>query len=250
MSALLLFLASQAAPQKPAGDFDPQDARSVLEHVTYATRTSKSYEASWKARLAVPRSDPLDYTGRCVWVRPGVLFSHYTASGGDEKKIVLAGPGKAWVHNDLVGWVTADEAGIPGAGRGIQNPDEALAVIAKNPGDAKLVGPGAVEITFGGPQIAQIMKDQAQQGAFDWPKCRATLSLTSDAQRRLKSLRCQATLVSADPKAQGEVTYDATIDVLGYDQASELTFLDEKKKAISLSPKIKTQIENALKETP
>ena len=39
--------------------------------------------------------------------------------------------------------------------------------------------------------------------------------MTADAQRRLKTLVCKATLVSADPKVQGEVTYDATIDVTG-----------------------------------
>src|SRR6187431_1380670 len=169
MTALLLFLVPQIAPPvKPAADFDPASAKSVVEHVAYNTRTSKSYEAAWKARLTVPRSDPLDYTGRCVWVRPGVLYSHYTASGGDDKKIVLAGPGKVWVHNALVGWVTADEAGIPGAGRGIQNPDEALAVISRNPASAKLVQPGVVELAFEGADIERIMKEQAQQGAFDW----------------------------------------------------------------------------------
>jgi hypothetical protein len=239
-----------APPAKPAGEFNAQDPKSVVEHVTYTTRTQKSYEASWKARLAVPRSDPLDYSGRCVWVRPGVLYSHYTASGGDEKKIVLAGPGKVWVHNALVGWVTADEAGIPGAGRGIQNPDEALAVIARNPANAKLLSPGVVEISFEGGDIERVMKDQAQQGAFDWKKSRATLTLTADDQRRLKTLACKAALVSADPKVQGEVTYDATIDVLGYGEKTELQFVDDKKKPIPLSKKISETVQTTLKETP
>lgn len=251
MTALSLFLALQIAPpEKPTTEFDPRNAASVVQHVAYNTRTSKSYEAGWKARLQVPRSDPLDYDGRCVWVRPGVLFSHYTASGGDEKKIVLAGPGKAWVHHSLVGWVTADEAGIPGAGRGIQNPDEALAVLSRNPSIAKLVQPGVVELAFEGADIERIMKEQAQQGAFDWKKSKATLTLTADAQRRLKTLVCKATLVSADPKVQGEVTYDATIDVAGYEQATSLTFVDEKKKPIPLSKKIADSIQTVLKETP
>ncbi|HEX7898604.1 MAG TPA: hypothetical protein VF950_12640 [Planctomycetota bacterium] len=251
MTAFLLSLALQIAPpEKPAAAYDPASAKSVVEHVSYNTRTTKSYEATWKGRLAVPRSDPLDYTGRCVWVRPGVLYSHYTASGGDDKKIVLAGPGRAWVYHSLVGWVTADEAGIPGAGRGIQNPDEALAVLSKNPAGAKLVEPGVVELAFEGADIERIMKEQAQQGAFDWKKSKAVLRLTSDDQRRLKTLVCKATLVSSDPKVQGEVTYDATIDVQGYDQATELAFTDEKKKAIPLSKKIAEQIQNVLKETP
>jgi len=250
MTCLLLSLALQIAPpEKPAGELNAQDPKSLLEHVAYATRTSKSYEAGWKARLIVPRSDPLDYTGRAVWVKPGVLYSHYTASGGDDKKIVLAGA-QAWVYNVFSGWVSADEAGIPGAGRGIQNPDEALAVISKNQGTAKITGAGEVEIVFGGNDIANIMKDQAQQGAFDWKKSTATLRLASDAQRRLKSLSCKAVLVSTDPKVQGEVSYEATIDILSYDQKTELQFLDEKQKPIPLAKKIQAEIQNMLKEKP
>ena len=113
MTPLLMFWTALQVgpPEKPATDYDPANPRSVVEHVAYATRTQKSYEATWKGRLAVPRGDPLDYQGRCVWARPGILYSHYTASGGDEKKIVRAGALKAWVHNSIVGWVTADEAG-------------------------------------------------------------------------------------------------------------------------------------------
>ena len=246
-----IFASCQVAPpEKPAGDFDPQNARSIVEHVVFSTRTQPSYEATWKGRLAVPRGDPLDYQGRCVWLRAGVLFSHYTASGGDEKKIVRAGPDHAWVHNALVGWVTADEAGLPGAGRGIQNPDEALGVIARNPATAKLVEPGVVELTFEGADIEKIMREQAQQGAFDWKKSKAVLRLAADAQHRLKSLSCKARLTSADPKVEGTVEYDATIDVVGYGGATELQFLDEKKKPIPLLKKMDAAIERAKKETP
>lgn len=251
MTTLLMFWTALQVgpPEKPATDYDPKNARSVVEHIAYATRTQKSYEATWKGRLAVPRGDPLDYQGRCVWVRPGILYSHYTASGGDEKKIVRAGASKTWVHNAIVGWVTADEAGLPGAGRGIQNPDEALAVVAKNPAGAVLVEPGVVELVFEGENIERIMKEQAQQGAFDWKKSKAVLRLTSDAERRLKTLSCKASLKSADPKVEGTVEYAATIDVLGYGQASDLTFVDEKNKAIPLSKKMLEAIETAKKET-
>lgn len=243
MTALLLWTALQVAPpEKPAKDYDPKNPASVVEHVAWNTRTQKSYEAAWKGRLAVPRSDPLDYDGRCVWVRPGVLYSHYTASGGDEKRIVRAGNAGTWVHNALVGWVTADEAGIPGAGRGIQNPDEALGVLARNPSTAVLIEPGVVELTFVGDDIERIMKEQAQQGAFDWKQSKAVLRLTSDAERRLKQLTCKAVLTSADPKVQGAVEYTATIDVLSYGQAEQLAFTDEKKRPIPLSKKMNEAI--------
>src|SRR5437773_7897591 len=120
----LLLLACQGdPPAKPAKDLDPKDARSVLDYAAFNTRTQKSYETRFKARLTTTGA-PLDYEGQCVWVYPGVLFVHYTASGGDEKMIVRAGDKFVWVWSALAGWVTADEIGMPGAGRGIQNPDE------------------------------------------------------------------------------------------------------------------------------
>src|SRR5687767_5954757 len=133
LSLTLLLLACQGTPPaKPAKELDPKDAKSVLEHAVYKTRLQKRYEVKFKARLTTSGA-PLDYNGRCVWVNPGVLYVHYTASGGDEKMIVRAGEKDVWVYHVLIGtWVTADEAGMPGAGRGIQNPDEVLSVLARN----------------------------------------------------------------------------------------------------------------------
>jgi len=87
-------------PVKPGKDLDANDPRSVLEHASYNTRTQKSYETRFKARLSATGA-PLDYEGQCVWVRPGVLYVHYTASGGDEKMIVRAGDKETWVWHAL-----------------------------------------------------------------------------------------------------------------------------------------------------
>src|SRR6185503_7281022 len=129
----LMLLACQGNPSaKPAKELDPKDGRSVLEHAAFNTRTQQSYETKFKAQLTASGA-PLDYEGRCVWVRPGVLFVHYTASGGDEKMIIRAGDKETWVWSDLAAqWVSKDEIGMPGAGRGIQNPDEVLAVLGRN----------------------------------------------------------------------------------------------------------------------
>ena len=109
--SLLLMACQGNPPARPAKDLNPQDPRSVLEHAAFNTRNQKSYETKFKAVLTTTGSD-LVYNGRCVWVHPGVLYVHYTASGGDEKMIVRAGDKDVWVYNTLVGWVTADEAGM------------------------------------------------------------------------------------------------------------------------------------------
>jgi len=248
---LLLLVACQAgpaqAPAPPEKPLDPKDPRSVVEHAAHATRSQKSYEAEWTARLLVPGSDPLDYKGQAVFVSPGVLYSHYTASGGDEKNIVRAG-NRAWVWASALGeWVTAQEMGMPGAGKGLQNPDEALALMAKAKGEARVVAPGTVELALAGADLASLMKEQAQDGSFEWAKSQATVRLTVDDQSRLKALKVTASLTSADPKVKGVVDYNADVAVKGYNGKTELVFLDEKKKPIPLTPKMQEAIQQVLK---
>jgi hypothetical protein len=248
MKCLILSLLAACQGGPAVKPLDPQDPKSVVEHAARNTRSQKSYETKFKARLAWPKSDPLDYDGRVVWVSPGVLYTHYTVTGGDDKKIIRAGPDKVWVHNPLVGWTTADEAGMAGAGRGIQNPDEVLAVLARSPGTSKLLRPGVVELTFSGEDIEMIMKEQAQQGAFDWKESKAVVELHADAESRLRKFSCAATLKPSDPKVAGLVSYASEVEVVGYNQAVELKFTDDKKREIPLKPKMKEAIETVLKE--
>jgi len=247
--SLLLLACQSPPPAKPAKELDPKDARSVLEHAVFKTRTQNRYEVKFKARLTTSGA-PLDYDGRCVWVTPGVLYDHYTASGGDEKMIVRAN-NDVWVYNALVGWVTADEAGMPGAGRGIQNPDEILAVVGAHTETAKLTKPGVVEMPLGGDDLEKIMKGQANKNAFDWKNSRADLSITLDAEYRLQKFSCDATLlaIGAGPNgANAQVKYTGDVTVVGYDGVDSLKFLDEKKREIPLLAEMKSKIESVLKE--
>jgi hypothetical protein len=249
LTLFLLLLACQGEPPvKPAKDLDPKDPRSVLEYAAYNTRRQKSYETTFKARLTTSGA-PLDYEGHCVWVYPGVLFVHYTASGGDEKMIVRTGLLDAWVYHSLVGdWITADEIGMPGAGRGIQNPDEVLSVIARHSGTAKLIKPGNVELSFSGDDIEKVMKEQASKDSFLWKESSAKLELTVDAENRLQQFTCDATLKPANPAVKGDVRYTAEVTLVGYNGARELKFLDEKKREIPLRKEMKAKIESVLKE--
>jgi len=246
--SLLLMACQGEPPAKPPKDLDPKDPRSVLEHAAFSTRTQKSYETKFKAQLTTSGA-PLNYDGRCVWVYPGVLFVHYTASGGDEKMIVRCGARDAWVYHNLVGdWITSDEIGMPGAGRGIQNPDEVLSVVAKHSGAAKMAKPGVVEMTFSGDDIEKIMKEQASKDAFDWKESSATLVLSVDAENRLQSFTCDATLKSNNPNVKGAVRYTAEVTLVAYNGARELKFLDEKKREIPLRTDMKAKIDSVLKE--
>ena len=245
----MVLLACQAeGPAKPSKALDPKDPRSVLDHAVYNTRTQKNYETKFKAQLSTTGA-PLNYEGKCVWVNPGVLYVHYTASGGDEKMIVRAGPQDAWVYHSLVDdWMTADQVGMPGAARGIQNPDEVLAVVGRHTGSAKLTQPGSVELTFSGDDIEKIMKEQASKDAFDWKESSAKLELTVDADNRLQKFTCEATLKSNNPNVKGAVHYTAEVSLVAYGGARELKYLDEKKREIPLRKEMTAKIETVLKE--
>lgn len=239
MAAAILTACAGGPPDKPDKPLDPKDPKSLTAHLVWNTRSQKSYETRFKARLAPPApSNPVDYEGRCVWVAPGVLFIHSTASGGDEKRIVRAGE-KAWVWHPLAeAWVTDKSMGMRGAGRGIQNPDEILAVLAKHLGGASLKSPGVVKAAFSGRDIEKIMKEQGLAGAFDWKESKADVEIEANGDTRLKTFICRSTLVSTDPKAAGTSTYTAQVDVVSYNVTRELTFHDENKKPIPLSKRI------------
>jgi hypothetical protein len=251
-AAVSVLAACQAAqPQAaPAKVLDPSDPKSVVEHAVARTRGQRSYEVGWTARLKAPQGDPLDYKGTCVWAAPGVLYLDYTASGGDEKKIVRIGEQPAWIHDLLQGWQLADQMGFAGAGRGFQNPDEILGLLAKSPGTLKLVRPGVVELTLAGDDLQKLMAEQAQSGSFEWSKSAATAVLSTDADGRLGKLECTASLVSTDPNVKGEVAYSAALEARGYNAKSALEFKDEKNRPIPLKKPMIEAIEKLRKENP
>ncbi len=252
--ALLTAAPQGDAPVKPEKPLDPKDPRSLAEHAAYNTRTQQSYRSGFTARIAFPGGDPIEYRGSSLWVAPSLLYIHYTASGGDLKNILRAGVDKkgvpnVWIHHEAAGWVTPADLGMPGAARGIQNPDEVLAVLARHLDKAKLLEPGVVEVSFGGNDIGNIMKDQAQKGAFVWKESSATVRLHVDLQTtRLEKFTCEASLQSANPQAPGVVRYTAEVKVEAFNRETEMKFTDEKKQAIPLDKEILEAVENAKKE--
>jgi hypothetical protein len=222
---------------------DPKDAGSALEHAVANTRSQKSYETSFKARLTAAQGG-IDYSGSQVWVSPGVLYLGYTATGGDDRKIICAGK-EAWVYSATArGFLTADDNGASGAGRGIQNPDEILAVVGRNCKTAKFLKSGAIELSFAGDDLKQILKDHVPAGEFNWAKSSARLEFTVDADRRLKTLSCAASLDGKDP---GRYSMDVTF--VSFNTTKELKFTDEKDRPIPFAPEMKEKMDAFLKGT-
>lgn len=206
-----------------------QEARDDAGKAISNVRSQKSYRTKFKAVIEAPGSDSLTIEGESVWVNPGVLYIQYTGSGGDQKRIIRVGE-KVWVYHELLAdWVTSEEMGTPGAGRGVQNPDDVLGVVAKYADRAKPAG-GAVEIRFSGEDIEKIMKEQASQGTFDFKKSTATARLFVK-DNLLARFTSAAELTSIEENLKGKIVkYSADVQVVGYGKDTSLVFTipDEK----------------------
>lgn len=202
------------------------DARKTAESAVAKTRASSSYEVVFKATIKTPNSDPMVLEGRTVWVKPGVLYIHSTASGGDEKRIVRVGDRVYLYYEQVEDWVDAAEAGQSGAGRGIQNPDEVLAVLAGQLEKAAFAAERkGIRLSLAGADLEKVMKEQANRGSFDWASSNAEVLLELSPDGRLSRFTTTAQLASSDPALAGKkVDYSAVVEIASYERERELKF--------------------------
>lgn len=128
---LVLWLAGPAACSSstpapaPAPAKQTVDVHRALEY----SQSEQSFQVDFESKLVLPGSTPLLTVGRCIWEAPGILLVTYEASGGEEKVIVRTRTG-GWVYHSLLrDWVTAEEAGMDLAGRGMQDPQAVFAEV-------------------------------------------------------------------------------------------------------------------------
>jgi hypothetical protein len=237
---VLAALASMPACAIAQPSSQPADtARAALEKVA----AQKSYRTKFAARIEVPNSDPMNLAGENVVVNGGVLFITYRASGGETKRIVRAG-NQAWVYHELAEeWVTAEEAGMGGAGRGVQNPEEVLAVLGKHLKGTTLAGASKVGeratdeyvLKLSGDDIEAIVKEQAQQGSFNWKESSAEIRMHVGSDALVYRFSVNAELISADDAIKGQkVRYAADVEVQDFNASFAMPFVVE-------DPKTKTK---------
>jgi outer membrane lipoprotein-sorting protein len=224
-----------------------QDAKKTLADAIDKVRGSGSYRSKFKATVKTPSSDPVVLDGESVWVKPGVLYIHYKASGGDEKRIIRVGSDVFLYHEVVEDWVDAAQAGNAGAGRGVQNPDEVLAVLRGHLEGAAFAGATTVQIKMAGSDIEKIMKEQANQGTFDWKLSSAEVKVELSADGKIAKFASAASLASTDPALAGKkVEYSAEVEVLSYDKERDLKFTVTKTKKtteLEVPKEIKEMIE-------
>lgn len=190
------------------------------------TRSEKSYEVAFTSRTAIGRGDPLDRKGSVLWWKSGVLIVDYEGSANERVKAVRAGTQfrcarheavftstpcetcggprlpttlpRVWVHHPQ-GWISADQAGKPGAASGFQNPDELLALIESQAGAAKPVKDGWTLALMGKPAV-DVARKLAPGNDFSPEKAALKADLRV-AQGRIASLELSAELTTADGSA-------------------------------------------------
>lgn len=225
----------------------PSDAAARLRAVIEKVRAQKSYATAFTAEIRVPNTNPQVLQGEGIWVAGGVLFAQYRASGGDHKRIVRVGD-RTWVYHEAAEeWIAPERHGMSGAGHGIQNPDEILGVLLGHLPNVSLAGKRTFEnrecdvfrVRMTGADIEKIMKEQAQQGAFDWARSSAEATALAGPDGLLYRIESSATLASSDPNLNGQtVGYSAEVNVRAYDRDFLMTFelVDPKTKATSAIP--------------
>ncbi len=226
---------------KPSRDPDPNDPQVVLASAIHNTRSQKSYELTYKARLSSP-ARAVDYAGRCVWVSPGILYIQYQTPGHDDKKVIRAGEKDVWVYHPLSeDWYTAEEVGLPSVARGINNPDEVLAILERYKDTPRLLKPGVIEVTIDGNDLAEILKNYFHNLAINPRDSSARLELTLDRQSRLQKVTFDATVSGM------RITAKAII--VGYNEALEIKFTDDKDRPIFLGPEMRAKMSLILSHT-
>lgn len=232
MTWLILLAALQPArPEKP---LDPKDARSVAEHALYATRTQQNYTAAFKSLLKPAKGDAFKREGTCLWTASGLLSLNATGSGGEETNVLRAGD-RVWVRS-FDAWTDAGVAGKDGAGRGIQNPDEILAVLGRHLDKAVFTTDRAVAVTLGGDDLRKLVPEGSE---FDPAKSAVTIRLEADRDGRVKKIGIEASLQTP----AGKAGFTAEIEVTGYNQNAAPKAIDSAGKEIPYSTAILKEIE-------
>lgn len=264
--AVLPFVGEEAGEKKedapevkeePVGEEnDPcAEARSRLRGIIDRVLTQKTIRFKYKAVLEAPGSDPMVYEGTSLWVRPGVVYVHYKASGGDEKMII--GVGKdVWIYNDYIGdWMTAEEMGDPGAGRGVQNVEAVLLVLRAFDGKIE-EEENRFKSEVKGEELERMMRDHGIGEDFEWDESSASAETKIfPATELIEKFSFVASLEKkADEKGgvAGTFRYGAEVTDLEYGVPPEFQFTsrDEEGREIDveLSPEIQKTV-TKLKES-
>lgn len=225
-----------------------KDGAALVKKAVEATKSQKSFETTFKAHYVPPAGAPLDYEGRQVWVASGILYMGVSGSGGLEKKFVRVGDA-VWSYFSREGlWLDAAESGDDAAARGIQHPVEILEILGRNAGAAVKKKPDAAMIALSGNDLKAALRGHVPADSIIWKDSTAQVDLAVDGDGRLKSLSCDASLVSNNPNLKGKIRYSTDVSIVGFNAATELKFSDEKSRPIDLTPKIKELIAGLLGE--
>lgn len=210
---------------------DPAQAPARTKAAVEKTRSQKSYSVTFEAVVKVPDSDPMKLSGESVWVAPGALFTQYTASGGEVVRLLRFGD-KVWLYHMLAeDWFTAEESGKPGAGRGVQNPDEVLAAVLKATDQAMAAGKenagDVLEMKMDGPTLQKVMRQQAADGSMDWNNSAGTVRLNVGPDGLVYRMQVSADVASTKSELKGrKIGYTADVTLKAYNRDFGLEFTD------------------------
>lgn len=127
-----------------------------LDAALKAAREAETLTYRYALKTEIPMSDPFEASGRGVTGPERLVFLDVVGTGGIDKKMIVSPRGTLIWHAFLEDWVTAEEYGDPGAGRGFQNPHDLLEVIAGVTAGAA-AAEGGVKLRFEGKAAVDLL---------------------------------------------------------------------------------------------
>lgn len=225
-----------------------QDPVAQTKAAVEKTRAQKSYSATFTGLIAVPGGAPFHLEGKVVWVAPGVLFLNYKGAGGEELRVVRAGE-KVWLYSDQAEeWVDPEEAGKPGAGRGLNNPDEVLQALGKVAGRATSAGADKVQLKLDGKDLLDVLKRQVDPSAFIWEESSGQIEASIGADGRITKIALKSELASSNPALKGKMAvYTGNVEVKEFDKEFSMAFtqvnpVNKKETLIPIAPAVLQEI--------
>lgn len=195
------------------GEPGKEDAGSLLRKALETTRASPSLRSHYTFKIQVPGQKPVEIHGTALIVGD-LVFIEYRGTADQVKFIVRKGDRVLQWHFTAELWVDSrKDMGDRGAGRGLQNPNEVLDLIASHSKDAVAARETAeertVSLTLGGETLRPLLRFDLREEEVDWSRTEVKGELdVRKADGWISRIRCSAALPTRDQvtRFEGSVT--------------------------------------------
>lgn len=199
----------------------PAEVRKVRTAIELLS-SLQSFEFKYHAELTFPKSSTVILDSDVIWMKPGITYTHFTATGGTERWTIKYGKAE-WAYSPVINeWVTAEEMGLDPSDKSLVNVSSVISSVNKHFQESKLLRSRSKDAEFsvydfemGDSTIKNILKEilpEAEtyrdlsfsaRGTFQLDNCEFLKSLEMDIQvidhktgQRTKDIRIEVEVLN------------------------------------------------------